>query len=335
MLSFSFPNKLLGSRASWSRGARNVGLAMVLATMVVPRMAFADDKELASTHFNRGVQLYRAKSFDGALAEFKRAYELTPSSKVLFNIGQLQFELHEWSASLRTLEQYLAESGDAVPADRKATVTQLIEKAKEFVGHIVITVEHQGDVTLDEASIGTGPFSKKDITVDPGKHRLTYTPPTGGLVVKSLEIASGDRALIELAPPPPVVDTPPPVVYQKPVVQSPPPKPLGPPPSRTPAWIALGTTGILAAGTVTTAIFANGAQKALDRQLGDIPLDDGNVRGRRRDVKTASLATDILGASTIVGGIITTYLFISTSPSSRPVDVAVGPGSISLSGRFQ
>src|SRR5512145_1254691 len=46
--------------------------------------------EEASQRFQRAVKLYRERSFDAALAEFNRAYELSPDYRVLYNLGQVQ-----------------------------------------------------------------------------------------------------------------------------------------------------------------------------------------------------------------------------------------------------
>ena len=52
-------------------------------------------------------------------------------------------------------------------------------------------------------------------------------------------------------------------------------------------------------------------------------------------MKTAALVTDIAGAGAIVGGLVTTYFFISTSSSSpKTVAVSVGPGSVGVTAPF-
>jgi len=44
-------------------------------------------KTEASSRFDRGLSLFNEGDNTGALAEFKRAYELIPHPRVLFNIG--------------------------------------------------------------------------------------------------------------------------------------------------------------------------------------------------------------------------------------------------------
>jgi Tfp pilus assembly protein PilF len=45
----------------------------------------------AGKHFQRGVALFNEADYAGALAEFKKAYELAPNPAVLYNIGQTHF----------------------------------------------------------------------------------------------------------------------------------------------------------------------------------------------------------------------------------------------------
>src|SRR5664279_276256 len=50
----------------------------------------------ASVSFRQGVELYREANFEAALVEFRKAYQLSPSYKVLYNIAQSYFELHDY-----------------------------------------------------------------------------------------------------------------------------------------------------------------------------------------------------------------------------------------------
>lgn len=320
---------------------RKLSALFVVVALLFVRPSRADEPEQASTHFNRGVTLYKMHSFDGALAEFKRAYEISPKTSVLFNIGQLEYEIHEFAHSIKTLEQYLAEAGESIPADKRATATDLLNRSKQLIAHVDLTAGPSGLVTLDETSLGQAPL-KLDLAMDPGKHRFTLTRADAVPVTRTLLLASGDHAMIDLQP---AIEAEP----QKAIEASSAPLPSTPaekaaaaaPKDRTPAYVLLGTTAVLLAGTVTTAILTVDAQHALDRQYNDIPYDPVAVRDRRSDVKTAGVVTDILGLATIASGVVTTYLFISSSSSSpsktpsRSAYVSVGPTSLGFGGTFQ
>ena len=85
---------------------------MVAAVVVPPayagdadREADADPRAEASKRFRRGVKLYNDGDFVAALIEFKRAYELEPNYRVLYNLGQTSRELKDYAAALRAYEQ--------------------------------------------------------------------------------------------------------------------------------------------------------------------------------------------------------------------------------------
>ena len=56
----------------------------------------ADDVEQARKHFGQGLKLYKDGDFDAALVQFERAYAVKPNFKVLYNIAQCYFELHQY-----------------------------------------------------------------------------------------------------------------------------------------------------------------------------------------------------------------------------------------------
>ena len=66
----------------------------------------------AQRRFQRGIELYKESDFDAALVEFKRAYELVPSYKILYNLGQVSYQRHDYASALRYFRQYLEEGGD-------------------------------------------------------------------------------------------------------------------------------------------------------------------------------------------------------------------------------
>ena len=50
------------------------------------KAAPADNSAKAGEHFGAGVEFYKNRDYAAALVEFKRAYELDPHHRVLFNL---------------------------------------------------------------------------------------------------------------------------------------------------------------------------------------------------------------------------------------------------------
>src|SRR6266478_2010920 len=88
------------------------GIALLLGIVAASPAALADSKtDEAKTHFKNGADLYDENNFRGALVEFQRAYELAPSYRILFNIGQVEMELQDYAGALTAYARYLREGG--------------------------------------------------------------------------------------------------------------------------------------------------------------------------------------------------------------------------------
>src|SRR5436190_16322961 len=100
----------------------------IVAFLLLASSAFADNTEEGRQHFQRGVQFYKEGDFRGALIEFKRAYEIAPNYKVLYNLGQTSLELQDYAAALTAFKRYVDEGAREVPKDRKQQVESEIKK---------------------------------------------------------------------------------------------------------------------------------------------------------------------------------------------------------------
>ena len=86
----------------------------------------------APAHFRRGVELYEEADFATALIEIKRAYELFPNYKVLYNIAQSHYQMQNYALALQNFERYLAEGGTSIAEERKNEVTRELERGKRL-----------------------------------------------------------------------------------------------------------------------------------------------------------------------------------------------------------
>lgn len=87
-------------------------LALCLVAVAVPAtttVAYADDpaERSAKRHYERGKKLFNLQKFDEALEQFQKAYEASPISDFLFNIGQCQRNLGEYDAAIFSFKKFL------------------------------------------------------------------------------------------------------------------------------------------------------------------------------------------------------------------------------------
>jgi hypothetical protein len=98
--------------------------------------------------------------------------------------------------------------------------------------------------------------------------------------------------------------------------------------------------GAFAGGAVVTGILASGAYRDLKEARARSPADQEKLGDLRRTTKSLALATDILGGSAILLGVVGLYLTLtpskprSTAALSPSVKLRLTLTSVGLEGRF-
>ena len=281
------------------------GIPAVSAAPDVPA-ATADPAgtEQAQHHFKLGVRLYQERDFPGALAEFRRAHQMVPSFKILFNLGQVSQELHDWAQALRYFREYLQEGGGNIPEARRAEVEQRTGELTTRIAHLSVAIEGgPAQVTLDDEPVSPSGGGTSDglRTVNPGRRRISVTYPGQPPVVRVVEIASGDQLDLRFAPPVPEPDRrSPPVVLQT-------ARPAGRT-LRPVAWVTWTATGLASAAAVTTGLLARQESQTLARERAAFPADPAQLAWRQRRVQSYARSTDALLIGGVALGLVSLYL---------------------------
>jgi len=310
-----------------------------------------DNSKEAEAHFKRCAELYNEADYKLALIECKRAYELAPTYKILYNIGHIDMMSNRYADALRALEKYLRDGGDKVDAKRRAEVSKEIASLKTRTAHVEFTSDVEGvDVSLDELPIGKTPFSEP-LLIDAGDHKITATKAGRTTFAKYITLAGGDRIKVQLElPEEPNQPAPAPTVIRE--VPVPQPTASAPPPDqeekpkKLPGGIFVGwlATGALAAVAGAFGAAAISRDKELDNLNNDIGSSQTERDAKAKEVKTLSLTADILGAGAVLAGgisLVATIVAVSSSGSSskrssrmQRVDVSVGPTGARFGGAF-
>jgi hypothetical protein len=319
------------------------------ATLIPPAMLVGSEgaavaqpkssKDEARTRFERGKQLYEEGAFDAALTEFQRAYELSPSYRILYNIGQVYRQTNDYAGALRSYERYLAEGKAEIDAKRRSEVEQEVSQLRARVATLQISVNVPGaEVSVDDVSVGKSPISQ-GVTVNAGRRRVTATREGKVPVAKVVTVAGSDVLKVELeltdtsaqgGPAPPASSQ---VAPPKPPVEE----------SKTP-WLGWALTGAFGVGAAIGGVVALGASSDLKDQRDKPSSTRSSLDDARSKVKTTALVTDILLGATILTGGISLYLTFrspskdtSRGPSAPPSGafrLGIGPGAVSLGGDF-
>jgi len=294
-------------------------------------------KEEAAVRYARGIELYKEENYKAALVEFKKAYELTGTYKVLFNIGQVCYQLQDYVCAVTSFEGYLSRGGPELGEKRRDEVNAELKKLRPRIAEVTIVTNVPGvDITVDDIPRGKTPLPA--IRLSAGSHRLTAIKEGKVAVTQSFDVAGADKPTIKLD----LVDT-----TGKSVVVR---ERIG----DTSKWTTLSFVGLGAGGAMlvaggVTGVLALRAASDLDNKnyVGE-PTDD--AKDKRSQVKSLRLATDILIAAGVVT-VGTTLVLTLTRKTEAPsttttpgpaarrdgdvkVGLGIGPGSFLIHGEF-
>jgi PEGA domain len=287
---------------------------LLFAVMLGATPAFAQakpapavgDLDEARQRFQRGVELYKEGSFDAALAEFNKAYELAPNYRVLFNLAQVQNERHDYVSALQDFQKYLDQGGTEISADRRDQVNKEITALKSRVAELTITADVDGaEVLVDGVSSGTLPLSEP-VLVSAGVRQLQVKKAGYETSTRTETIAGGDNARFDFklqaipsASATPTVATTPPVFSQ---TDGSGPTETADHSSNVPFWVTLASTTLLAGGAVTFGVLTNSANSRLDHELNSFPASQSGINDARSTLKRDALITDVLTGTAVVSG---------------------------------
>lgn len=317
------------------------GLATVLLLGVVvpPAPAFAQadtsSRQNAGKRFNRGIELYEEGDYAAALVEFRRAYDLSPNYRVLYNVALAQYQLGDYAGALATLEQYLEEGGTEIEADKRATVEKELKRMQGRVGTIDVEVDEEGAVvTVDGEEVGTTPLDgpvrvsigSREVAVRKGDRRVS----------KRIDVAGGDALELELILPMPKDDG-----------ATPSPAPSG---DAKASGASYATAGVLwafagagAIATVVTGTLALGASSDLEDLRGQLGSTQADREDKQSEVARLGVVTDVLWVTSAVLGVMALTFTIAppggdddgdTETALDSLDLRAGPGGVSLQGTF-
>lgn len=293
-------------------------------------------QEEAMQRFNRAVGLYEEQDYAAALIEFKRAYELAPTYKLLYQIGQVSYKLRDYAGALMAFEQYLREGGAGISAQRRYEVQEEINLLKEQTGKIQVSVNVFGaTVTIDDISVGETPLDEP-VLVSIGERKVTVSASGRQTVTRVVAVAGRELKTLNIELPV--------VVGEVRTVYEPQEKP-----SKMTAWswVGVGAAGALGVGAAISGLVALRSSSRLKGMsyVGTEPSQ--SVKDEQRKVKNLALTTDVLVGAAVVT-LATTLVVTFTRPDPDPVQdnnevtarheltllPSIGPGIVGLVGEF-
>jgi hypothetical protein len=286
-----------------------------------PTTPAASAVDEARERYAKGVRLYEEGAYGASLVEFRRAYELVPNYSILYNIGQVNYQLQNFVEASRYLEKYLREGGRSVPAARSDEVRRELGELAGRIGTVEVRANVAGaDVTVDDEGVGRTPL-EAPVKVNAGRRRVSVAK-TGYLPATAvLDVVGGEAAVarLELAPVAPPAASPP----------APSGVPDGGKRMTTWSWAGLGLAGAFAVGAGVTGLVAYGQSSDVKDRLRDAPAGAG-VDDDRSQARTLAVTTDVLAGAAVLTAGATLVLTFILRPDPRVKATARAPGQLTL-----
>jgi hypothetical protein len=300
-------------------------LSLMLCSLAVA-VASADPASDAKHHFDAGVGLARHHEFTPAIAEFEASYRLNPLPEVRFNIALSQKALGLPLEAIAELRRYIAEA-EARPQGlakaRKDEALAIVIELEAQLSTLQVHVPAGAELRVDDRVVGRGPVSS--IQLDPGTHRVDASAPGMAPAHAEPVLAPGQNQLLELtlqpsaptataeSPAPPPAAVPPPsaaaataethsVAAGHPVPLPVAPRFLSTTRGRVALGLAIGATGLFAAGAVTGTIVLQDRSKYRDSCR--LTCDDSLYTRAHTLANTTDVLFGIGAAAAIASGIL-------------------------------
>jgi len=267
----------------------------------------------ARRHWLSGVRLTKNEANPAAaLVEFRRAYQLAPHHKILFNIAEVSRILHEYPDALAAYEAYLRWGGPRVPAARRTAVRAAIAELRGYVATLTIETSVEGvRVTIDGHPAGRTPL-RAPIIVKVGRRVLEFDRGTWS-DRRVVAVAGGDRRLVKVD----VTAT----------AVAPPPDPG----TKRPFWPwrggALVATGVSVTAATVLGLMAMSAQDEVATTPYSGPTVPAGLIDKQRSANNLALATDVALAAAVAGGAASLWLWLRERPSGQAATTETGSDS--------
>lgn len=175
---------------------------LLLVVLQVPGLATGQGESEASDRFDKGVSLFKAGDYGGALVEFQAAYEASPHFLVRYNVGMTLFKLHRYVEAEAELSAYLAEGGDQVPKKKKKKVQSQLVEIMSYIGSLSLSCNVEGArVHVDGEFAATLPITQP-LRLDVGEHSLEVRAEGYTTHSEKVSVPGGKQVelLVELVP---------------------------------------------------------------------------------------------------------------------------------------
>lgn len=163
----------------------------------------ADTLLKARAHFEQGVEFYSEGDYRAALIELQRSYELHRTYKLLYNLGQVAYELRDYAGAERYFRDYLAKGGEELSPERRREIKQELARLRSRVATLRVST-NQPDATLrvDDHVIQ---HPEGELRVSAGRRAVRADKAGFSPIERVVDVTGGESLNVQLNFGPPLV----------------------------------------------------------------------------------------------------------------------------------
>jgi hypothetical protein len=305
-------------------------------------------KKQAAKAYASGMKQFEKKNFEDALTEFERSYDIVKSPNSSLMIGRALAELGRYGQAWDVFKETEREAQAAARSDAKYKKTQEAAQAEirdlsRKAAFVSISVSDAGEddhVVVEGQALKIEELAEPK-AVTPGTVRISLTGPSGKEIsFKEVNVEAGETVEVQLAPESaaaePISDD-----DARLAEDDEPAKQVEVSTSgsskRTLAYVAtgLGVAGLATFGVfgfLNNSKFGDLEEACPDRRCPPDREEDADAGRMYQTIANVGLVVGVVG----VGAGVTLFLLSGSSDEQSPAEarVRVGPGNVSLSGRF-
>ena len=149
----------------------------------------------AAERFDQGLRLFNEGNNSGALAEFKRAYELVPNPVVLYNVALVYATLGQPVRAMEALEEVL-QSKAGLSETERTRAAELLKDQSRRVATLQLDKAPPGSVvSVDGVEVGRAPF-KSPLRITVGTHVISVVEPGTYPFTHEVTLAGGETKTV-------------------------------------------------------------------------------------------------------------------------------------------
>jgi len=157
----------------------------------------AETLNQARSHFEQGVEFYAEGDYRAALIELQRAYELHRTYKLLYNLGQVAYELRDYAGAERFFRDYLAKGGNELSPERRREVKQELARLRSRVASLRVTTSQPGATIRVDDHVVMHP--EGSVRVSAGRRVIRAEAPGYAPVERVIDVTGGEELKVDLS----------------------------------------------------------------------------------------------------------------------------------------